>query len=57
LGWDMCNTDNPAEEEFTDVTISAAQRIAELLGTEGAVKNAKMKATRKGTGTRGRNKK
>jgi len=56
-GWDSSNTDDPAEEEFTDVTIHAAQRIAALLGSEGDVKNAKMKATRKGLGTRGRNKK
>jgi len=55
-GWDSSNEDDPANEEFTTVCIEAAQRIAEILGDEGAVKNAKMKATRRGAGSRGRNK-
>jgi hypothetical protein len=56
MGWDRSNTDSPVEEEFTSVCIDAATRIAEILGSEGDVKNAKMKATRKGAGSRGKNK-
>lgn len=56
LGWDRTNLDHPVAEQFTDVCISAATRIAEILGNEGDVKNAKMKATRKGAGSRGKNK-
>ena len=55
MGWDRSNTDSPVEEEFTGVCIDAATRIAEILGNEGAVKDAKMKATRKGLGKRGPN--
>ncbi len=55
MGWDRCNTDEPVNEEFTSVCISAAERIASILGNEGAVKDAKMKATRKGAGKRGPN--
>ena len=55
MGWDRCNTDI-VEEDFTDVCIDAAKRIATILGNEGDVKNAKMKATRKGAGSRGKNK-
>jgi hypothetical protein len=55
MGWDRSNTDEPANEEFTTVCIDAATRIASILGSEGDVKNAKMKATRKGAGKRGPN--
>lgn len=55
MGWDRSNTDEPANEDFTTVCIDAATRIATILGSEGDVKNAKMKATRKGAGKRGPN--
>lgn len=53
-GWDRSNTDvlDDGSEEFTDVCIEAAKRIASILGNEGNVSNAKMKATRKGAGPR-----
>jgi hypothetical protein len=57
-GWDSSNTDTLSDksEDFTSVCIDAAKRIAEILGDTSGIKNAEMKATRKGAGKRGRNK-
>jgi hypothetical protein len=58
-GWDKSNDDvlDDATESFTKVCIDAATHIAKILGDEGGLKNAKMKATRKGVGSRGKNSK
>jgi len=48
-GWDRSDTEalDDGEEQFSSVCVSAAQAIAEILGSEGNVASAKRKAPRK----------